>query len=141
MSDSEIKNYIEPHTIFINKLNPNAYIEELSEMEKDPETVGINLYSIDHVYCVSGKRTIVPTGISINIPRGYFGRIEPRNYKMEKDGLVALPSIITHQLHQPEIKVVILNCSSSDYHLYPKECIAQLVLYQTPTIKYIHVET
>ena len=54
------------------------------------------------------RRALVGTGISIEIPKGYYGRIAPRSGLAVKKGIDILAGVID-STYRGEIKVVLIN--------------------------------
>jgi dUTP pyrophosphatase len=71
---------------------------------------------------------LVGTGIKVEIPHGYHGKICIRS-SMGKKGLIIpnAPGIIDSD-YRDEIKVILMNISSNEITIQPKERIAQFLL-------------
>ena len=77
------------------------------------------------------ERTMVPTGLYVEIPEGYEIQVRPRSGLAAKHGLTCLntPGTIDPD-YRGEIKVILANVSSTEFKLEPGERIAQLVVAQ-----------
>lgn len=76
----------------------------------------------------AGCTTIIPTGIFIEVPVGFECQVRPRSGLAAKHGLTVLnsPGTIDSD-YRGEIKVIMINTSTSDYEIEPNDRIAQLV--------------
>ena len=77
------------------------------------------------------ERTMVPTGLYVEIPEGYEIQVRPRSGLAAKYGLTCLntPGTIDPD-YRGEIKVILANVSNAAFTLEPGERIAQLVVAQ-----------
>lgn len=75
------------------------------------------------------ERTLIPTGLFIELPEGYEAQIRPRSGLSIKRGLTLLntPGTIDAD-YRGEIKVIIVNVSGEDQSLQPGERIAQMII-------------
>ena len=74
-------------------------------------------------------RCLIPTGIFIELPRGYEAQIRPRSGLAAKRGLTCLNSPGTIDAdYRGEIKVILVNLSNETQTIEPKERIAQMVI-------------
>lgn len=75
------------------------------------------------------ERTLVPTGLYVELPEGYEMQIRPRSGLAIKHGLTLLntPGTIDAD-YRGEIKIIVANLSSEPYELKPGERIAQMVV-------------
>jgi dUTP pyrophosphatase len=75
------------------------------------------------------ERTLVPTGLFIELPHGYEAQIRPRSGLAIKHGisLVNTPGTIDAD-YRGEIKIIMINLSNIDFELAPGERIAQMVV-------------
>jgi dUTP pyrophosphatase len=75
------------------------------------------------------ERTIVPTGLYIEIPTGYEGQIRPRSGLALKNGVTVLnsPGTIDSD-YRGEVKVLLINLSHEITEIENGDRIAQLVI-------------
>ena len=87
------------------------------------------------------ERTLVPTGLYVELPEGYEMQIRPRSGLAIKHGLTLLntPGTIDAD-YRGEIKVIVANLSSEPYELKPGERIAQMVVSQVTQVEWEPVE-
>lgn len=84
------------------------------------------------------QRTLVPTGISIELPAGFEAQVRPRSGLAAKHGITVLnaPGTIDAD-YRGEIKVALVNLSDSAFTIQPGDRIAQLVVARHETVNWI----
>jgi len=99
---------------------------------------GYDIKSIGSVVILPGKRAVIPTGISIEMPPGVYGRIAPRSGLAVKHGIQVGAGVIDAD-YRGELKVVLFNHDDNPYVIKPGYRIAQLILEQcmTPEVQEI----
>lgn len=120
-------------TIKVKKLRNDAIIPTRGSVE----AAGYDLYA-----CISESITIEPhttkkigTGLSIDIPKGYFGAIVARSGIATKRGLAPANKIgVCDSDYRGEYIIALHNDTDSKQTILPYERIAQLVI-----IPYLHV--
>ena len=82
----------------------------------------------------SGKTAIIPTGISLSIPKGFEIQIRPRSGLAAKNNISVLntPGTIDSD-YRGEIKVIIYNHGDENFLISNGDRIAQMIL--TPVLK------
>jgi dUTP pyrophosphatase len=88
------------------------------------------------------QRTLVPTGLYIELPGGYEAQVRPRSGLAFRQGITCLntPGTIDSD-YRGEIKVLLINLDSHPQVITPGERIAQLVLQRVERIEWLPVET
>lgn len=88
------------------------------------------------------ERTLVPTGLFIELPQGYEAQIRPRSGLAVKQGITCLntPGTIDAD-YRGEIKVILINLSNEPQVIQPAERIAQMVIQQVEQVEWLAVET
>jgi dUTP pyrophosphatase len=88
------------------------------------------------------ERTMVPTGLFIELPEGYEAQVRPRSGLAAKHGIsiVNTPGTIDPD-YRGEIKVILVNLSDVPFTLEPGERIAQMVIARFEHISWNEVET
>ena len=88
------------------------------------------------------ERSLVPTGLYIELPEGYEAQIRPRSGLAIKHGisLVNTPGTIDPD-YRGEIKVIVVNLSDAPFTLEPGERIAQMVIARFEHISWNEVES
>ena len=88
------------------------------------------------------ERSLVPTGLYIELPEGYEAQIRPRSGLAAKHGisLVNTPGTIDPD-YRGEIKVILVNLSDVPFTLEPGERIAQMIIARFEHISWNEVES
>lgn len=88
------------------------------------------------------ERTIVKTGLFIELPIGYEAQVRPRSGLAAKKGVTVLnaPGTIDAD-YRGEIGVILVNISNEDFTIENGERIAQLVIAKHERAEWIAVET
>jgi dUTP pyrophosphatase len=75
------------------------------------------------------ERTLVPTGLHLELPVGYEAQVRPRSGLAVRHGLTCLntPGTIDAD-YRGEVKVLLVNLSPEPYTIEPGERIAQMVV-------------
>ncbi len=81
------------------------------------------------VFLKSLERTLIPTGLFIELPQGYEAQIRPRSGLAIKKG-ISLPNTpgTIDSDYRGEIKVIVINLSAETQTIEPEERIAQMVI-------------
>ncbi len=88
------------------------------------------------------ERTLVPTGLFIELPQGLEAQIRPRSGLAFKNGVTVLNSPGTIDAdYRGEIKVLLVNLSNADFIINDGERVAQMVIAKHETIKWNAVQT
>lgn len=84
-----------------------------------------------------GERTLIPTGLAMEIPFGYEIQVRPRSGLSFKTGLMVCNSPGTIDCdYRGEVKVILGNLGSKDEVINHGERVAQLVLAPVTQAKY-----
>ena len=88
------------------------------------------------------ERTIVKTGLFIELPIGYEAQVRPRSGLAAKKGITVLNSPGTVDAdYRGEIGVILVNLSNEPFVIENGERIAQLIIAQHERAEWIEVET
>lgn len=87
------------------------------------------------------ERTIVKTGLFIELPVGYEAQVRPRSGLAAKKGITVLnaPGTVDAD-YRGEIGVILVNLSNEDFTIENGERIAQLVIAKHERAQWIEVE-
>jgi dUTP pyrophosphatase len=97
-------------------------------VRSSPGAAGYDLFSTDNYVVLPGRRAVISTGISVQLPPGTYGRIAPRSGLAVKHGLDTLAGVIEPD-YTGEIKVVLQNLDTvQPFVIRPGYRIAQLIL-------------
>jgi dUTP pyrophosphatase len=88
------------------------------------------------------ERRLIPTGIRVQIPRGYEIQVRPRSGLALKHGVTVLnsPGTIDSD-YRGEIGVVLVNLGGEPFTVMNGDRVAQLVLAETVRAKYVRSES
>ncbi len=83
------------------------------------------------------ERKLIPTGLYIELPRGYEAQIRPRSGLAIKKGITVLntPGTIDAD-YRGEIRVILVNLSQEDYVIENGERICQMVISSHETVEW-----
>ncbi|MFD2542860.1 dUTP diphosphatase [Lacinutrix gracilariae] len=88
------------------------------------------------------ERTIVKTGLFIELPIGFEAQVRPRSGLAAKKGITVLnaPGTVDAD-YRGEIGVILVNLSNQDFTIENGERVAQLVIAKHERAEWIEVET
>ena len=114
-------------TVKIKKLHDNAFVPRYMTAH----AAGVDLHAVldAPLELTSGQRTLVPTGLAMEIPDGFEGQVRPRSGLALKKGiaLVNSPGTIDAD-YRGEVGVIMINHGLEKVVIEPGERIAQLVI-------------
>jgi len=89
-----------------------------------------------------GQRMLIPTGLSIALPKGYEAQIRPRSGLAIKHGVTVLntPGTVDAD-YRGEIKVILANLGTEPFTVERGMRIAQMVIAQHATVAWEIVES
>ena len=88
-----------------------------------------------------GERALIPTGLAIELPRGYEAQIRPRSGLALKDGVTVLNSPGTIDAdYRGEIGVILINFGQNPFSVRRGARIAQLVVCSVERVAFIKSE-
>lgn len=99
---------------------------------------GLDLFSAEETIIKAGGRQTIRTGISVEIPDGFYGRIAPRSGLAMKYGIDVLAGVIDSD-YRGEIICLLINHGNSDKPVKIGERIAQLIIVAiiTPSSQWV----
>jgi dUTP pyrophosphatase len=88
------------------------------------------------------ERKMIPTGLSIALPKGYEAQVRPRSGLAAKYGITILnaPGTIDAD-YRGDIGVILVNLSQEPFTIAPQDRIAQLVVAQYATVEWQPVDS
>ena len=89
-----------------------------------------------------GETALIPTGFSIELPRGIEGQVRPRSGLAIKHGIGILnaPGTIDSD-YRGEVKIILSNFGKQPFTIHRGDRIAQLVIASYTRIAWVEVET
>lgn len=97
------------------------------------EAAGLDLVAAvaakETVVIAPGTRALVPTGLSLELPKGFEGQVRPRSGLALKHGVTVLnsPGTIDSD-YRGEVKIILINLGDTPFEVRRGERIAQLVV-------------
>jgi dUTP pyrophosphatase len=119
--------------ILINKLHPDAHLPAYAHGPL--EDAGLDLRAVERVVLEPGLAQAVPTGIAIELPRGYEAQVRPRSGMALKHSLTVNFGTIDPG-YRGEIRVVMFNLGRVNYTIEKGDRIAQLVVARYEAIEW-----
>jgi dUTP pyrophosphatase len=103
---------------------------------------GLDLAASERIELGPGERALVATGLTIAIPEGHAGFVQPRSGLAARHGITVLntPGLVDAG-YRGELKVVLLNTDRSEpFVVEPGMRIAQLVVVPVATPRLVEVD-
>lgn len=110
---------------------------------KTPEAAGMDLMANikESITLNSLERMLVPTGLYMEIPKGFEAQIRPRSGLALKHGITCLNSPGTIDAdYRGEIGVILANLSKEPFEIKNGDRIAQMVIAKHETVSWELVE-
>ena len=126
------------HIIPTKRLHENATIPGNAYLGD----AGYDLCSTEEVTLQPFERTLIPTGLAIEIPFGYAGFVVPRSGLAIKQGLsiVNAPGLIDSN-YRGELKVIAINLDPKNpIEVHVGDRIAQLVIMKVESLHFQEVD-
>lgn len=105
-------------------------------------SAGMDLYAelTDEIVLSPGERTLVPTGIALELPDGYEAQIRPRSGLALRHGitLVNSPGTIDPD-YRGEIAVIVINHGTETFSIKSGDRIAQMVFSRFSRVTFTEV--
>ena len=126
-------------------MSGELFVKRLTETAKLPtrgsvEAAGLDLYADASVSIMPHANNLVPTGISVIVPTGYYGRIAPRSGVSVKTGLIVNAGVIDSD-YRGEIKIVFQNPTRQYVDIKAGEKVAQLIIEKIALLDVKEVES
>ena len=87
------------------------------------------------------ERTLIPTGLFVEIPNGYEIQIRPRSGLAIKQGITCLNSPGTIDAdYRGEIKIILINLSSEEQVINTGDRVAQMIIQRIERAEFEQVE-
>lgn len=84
-----------------------------------------------------GERDLIPTGLFVELPRGYEAQIRPRSGLAIKKGITVLnsPGTIDSD-YRGEIGIIVINLSKKEFIINDGERICQMIIARHETVEW-----
>ena len=97
---------------------------------------GFDLFADEDAWVFAKERQTIKTGISFDMPENMAGLIWPRSGLSVKKGIDILAGVVDSG-YRGEIKVCLLNTSSSNVEIEAGDRVAQILFQEVPKFKMI----
>jgi dUTP pyrophosphatase len=123
-------------------------VKKLTETAKLPTygsdyAIGLDLFldtqNNDDRIIMPGHRKMFHTGIAMEIPEGYYGRVAPRSGLALKFGIDVLAGVVDSD-YRGEILVILQNNDQHGVEFLPGEKIAQIILEKADRATVVEVQ-
>lgn len=112
----------------VKKLKENAVIPSYAH----PGDAGMDLCSTEDYIVPAGKRQLVSTGISMELPDGYWANIRGKSGLAYKKGISILGGVIEYT-YRGEYGVIVLNTGDEDFVIKVGDRVAQVIITPVAT--------
>ena len=100
---------------------------------------GADLHCVESFTLQPGERRLIPTGLSIEIPPGYYGRVAPRSGLAVRHGIDTLAGVIDSD-YRGEVRVLLINLGDLPVSFNAADRIAQLIIETAAQCDYLRAD-
>ena len=109
--------------LLFKRLHPEARLPSRGSAR----AAGLDLCAIERVTLAPGGRAAVRTGLAVDIPEGFYGRVAPRSGLAVRHGIDVLAGVIDAD-YRGEILCALVNLGGESFEIEPGARVAQLVV-------------
>lgn len=118
------------------RINPEAVMPAYAH----PGDAGMDLCSVEDLVLPPGKRSLIRTGLVMELPEGYEGQVRPRSGLALKHGVTVLNTPGTIDAgYRGEVGVILMNHGDCAFTIRKGDRIAQLVVAQVTVAEVVEV--
>ena len=96
---------------------------------------GADITASEKISIPPRERTLVSTGVRLEIPEGYVGLIWPRSGLAVKKGIDCGAGVIDSH-YRGEVKVLLFNHSNNEFQIEPGDRIAQILIQKVERVEF-----
>ena len=123
------------------KIHMDNGCEDLFPRKAHDDDAAFDLRSRVDVVIPSGKITLVPTGVFMELPVGYEAQVRPRSGLALKHGITVLNTPGTIDAgYRGEVGVILINAGENDFAIARGDRIAQMVIQQLTDVQLVSAE-
>jgi dUTP pyrophosphatase len=123
------------------KIHMDNGCEDLFPRKAHDDDAAFDLRSRVDVVIPSGKITLVPTGVFMELPVGYEAQVRPRSGLALKHGITVLNTPGTIDAgYRGEVGVILINAGENDFTIGRGDRIAQMVIQQLSDVQLVAAE-
>jgi len=101
---------------------------------------GLDVYSIEAISLLPKERRLIRTGLAVDIPEGYYGRLAPRSGLATQKGIDVLAGVIDAD-YRGEIGCLLYNAGDEIIELPAQTKICQLIIEKIITPDAVWVDS
>jgi dUTP pyrophosphatase len=122
----------------------NVKVKRIHTAAKLPQrgtnwSAGADLFCLEAFTLQPRERKSVPTGVAVEIPPGWYGRVAPRSGLAARYGIDTLAGVVDPD-YRGELLVLIANTGDAPVSFDAGERIAQLVIERAAVCQYVWVD-
>ncbi len=126
------------------KVEFNIKVKRLHPTAKLPErgtnwSAGADISCLEAFTLKPGERKAVPTGLIVEIPPGWYGRVAPRSGLAGRQGIDTLGGVVDCDF-RGEVLVLVINHGDSPVNFGAGERIAQLIIERAAICDFVWEE-
>lgn len=123
------------------KIHMDNGCEDLFPRKAHEDDAAFDLRSRVDVVIPSGKITLVPTGVFMELPVGYEAQVRPRSGLALKHGITVLNTPGTIDAgYRGEVGVILINAGPADFTVARGDRIAQMVVQKLADVELVAAE-
>ena len=123
------------------KIHMDNGCEDLFPRKAHEDDAAFDLRSRVDAVIPSGKITLVPTGVFMELPVGYEAQVRPRSGLALKHGITVLNTPGTIDAgYRGEVGVILINAGPADFTVARGDRIAQMVVQQLADVELVAAE-
>jgi dUTP pyrophosphatase len=122
--------------IRIQRIHPAAILPSYAHGPE--EDAGMDLRAVEDVTLEPGLPSLVPTGLTIELPPGYEAQVRPRSGLALKHAITSpnTPGTIDPG-YRGEIRVILLNLGTEPYTVHAGDRIAQMIVARYEAVEWV----
>jgi dUTP pyrophosphatase len=126
---------------FTIKIHMDNGCEDLFPRKAHEDDAAFDLRSRVDAVIPSGKITLVPTGVFMELPVGYEAQVRPRSGLALKHGITVLNTPGTIDAgYRGEVGVILINAGPADFTVARGDRIAQMVVQKLADVELVAAE-
>ena len=123
------------------KIHMDNGCEDLFPRKAHEDDAAFDLRSRVDAVIPSGKITLVPTGVFMELPVGYEAQVRPRSWLALKHGITVLNTPGTIDAgYRGEVGVILINAGPADFTVARGDRIAQMVVQKLADVELVAAE-
>ena len=116
----------------VKRIHPGAKLP----LRGTNSSAGADLVCLEPFTLGSGERKLVPTGLIVEIPPGWYGRVAPRSGLAVNHGVDMLAGVIDSD-YRAEVRVLMINLGDAPVSFKAGDRIAQLIIERAAVCEYV----